>query len=419
MNDTNLKIKTAVIIQARMTSTRLPGKVLMEIEGKSMLWHVVERLKFCRTISDIILAIPDSKENNALEGFAKSNDIKYFRGSEEDVLSRYYETAKKFKCDVVARITSDCPVIDPETADLVINEHLNSDYDYTSNTLERTFPRGLDVEVFNFKALERAYKDAKEAHQREHVTPYIYEHPEIFRLQSVRAEGIFKRPELRLTVDTKEDMALIKEIYKYLYNPDEIFGAGKIIELFSKKPELAEINADVRQKKNKTTGNDNGISLRKADFSDMEFLFKLRNQPGVCKKSINDRPVLREEHIKWLKSVISGENGNEVFIIESSRIPVGRASFKEDNLGQAKISISISEEFREKHFGTKALNLLMEEIKKKGTVKTLIANIKPKNEASIGLFEKLGFKLEEENKEDKEYEEYKGFLKYTLNLDKK
>ena len=242
------KFKIGAIIQARMTSTRLPGKVLMDIEGKPMLWHVVNRLKFSEKLDDIILAIPNTKKNNILEKFAKDNKVKYFRGSEEDVLSRYYKTAKKFKCDLIVRITSDCPLIDPQIVDLVIEKHLKLNADYTSNTLKRTFPRGLGVEVFNFKVLKKAQKEAKEDYQREHVTPYIYEHPEIFELQNIEAKGKLRRPDLRLTVDTKEDLKLIREIYRYLYNPGKIFYTEEIIDLLDKHPELIKINANVQQK---------------------------------------------------------------------------------------------------------------------------------------------------------------------------
>jgi len=240
--------KVSAIIQARMTSTRLPGKVLMDIRGKPILWHVMNRLKFSKKLDDIILAIPDTKENDILEKFAKDKKIKYFRGSEEDVLSRYYETARKFKCDTIVRITSDCPLIDPQIVDLTIEQHFNSDADYTSNSLKRTFPQGLDNEVFNSKTLEKVYKKANKSYQREHVTPYIYEHPEIFKLRNVEAKRKLKRPALRLTVDTKEDLELISEIYKYLYKPKKIFYAEEIISLLTKHPELIKINADIKQK---------------------------------------------------------------------------------------------------------------------------------------------------------------------------
>jgi len=238
----------AAIIQARMTSTRLPGKVLMDIEGKPMIWHVVNRLKFSKKLDDIILAIPDTKESDILEEFAENNNIKYFRGGEEDVLSRYYQTAKKFNVDPIIRITSDCPLIDPKIVDLVIEKHLNSAADYTSNTLKITFPRGLDVEVFNFDVLKRTYKEAKENYQREHVTPYICENPGIFKLQNIEARGKLKRPDLRLTVDTKEDLQLIREIYKRLYRPEKIFYVEEVIDLLNKYPQLIKININIKQK---------------------------------------------------------------------------------------------------------------------------------------------------------------------------
>lgn len=242
-------MKVTAIIQARMISTRLPGKVLMKIEGKPMLWHVVNRLKFSEKFDDIILAIPDKKESDVLEEFARKNKIKYFRGSEENVLLRYYKTAKKFKIDAIVRITSDCPLIDPKIVDLIIEKHLNSDADYTSNTLERTFPRGLDVEVFNFKVLEKAQKEAKESYQREHVTPYICENINVFKFQNIEAKGKLRRPELRLTVDTKEDLKLIREIYSCLYKPGKIFHTEEIIDLLNNHQELIKINEKVRQKK--------------------------------------------------------------------------------------------------------------------------------------------------------------------------
>ena len=241
-------MKISAIVQARMTSTRLPGKVLMQIEGKPMLWQVINRLRLAKKIDEVILAIPDTKENDILERWTKENQIKYYRGSEEDVLFRYYETAKKFHSKVIIRLTSDCPLIDPKIVDLVIEKHLNSGVDYTSNVIKRTFPRGLDVEVFNFMVLEKAHKEAKENYQREHVTPYIYEHPEIFKLQNIIAKGMLKRPEIRLTVDTKEDLRLIREIYKHLYEPERVFYTKEIIELLDEHPELKKINARIKQK---------------------------------------------------------------------------------------------------------------------------------------------------------------------------
>lgn len=227
------KLKTAVIIQARMGSTRLPGKVLMSISGKPMVQHVLDRLSFAKKIDVIILAIPNTKENDVLEEFAKENNIMYVRGSEEDVLGRYYKAAEKFKIDVIVRITADCPLIDPEIVDLVVEKHLISGADYTSNNLKRTFPLGLDMQVFNFDVLERAHKEAKNTFDKEHVVPYIHQRPDIFKLESVEAKGALKRPELRLTVDTEEDLQAVREIYKSLYQPSKIFYTKEVINLLN------------------------------------------------------------------------------------------------------------------------------------------------------------------------------------------
>lgn len=244
----NHKGRILAIVQARTKSTRLPGKVVLEIAGKPMLWHVINRLRFSKKINEIVLAIPDTKENDILESFAQNYNLNYFRGSENDVLSRYYEVAKKFKCEVIVRVTSDDPLIDPKILDTIIEKHLSLRADYTSNNLKRTFPLGLDAEVFNFDALERAYKEAKANYEKEHVTPYIYEHPGIFKLRNVPAKKKLRRPELRLTVDTKEDLQLVREIYKHLYRPEKIFYTEEVIDLFNKHPELTKINENIQQK---------------------------------------------------------------------------------------------------------------------------------------------------------------------------
>ncbi len=243
---TENKKKIAAIIQARMTSTRLPGKVLMDIEGKSMLWHVVNRLKFSKKLDDIILAISNTKESDVLEEFAKKNNIKYFRGSEQNVLLRYYETAKKFKCDVIMRITADCPLIDPKIVDLVIEKHLNSGADYTSNILQRTFPRGLDAEIFNLDTLKKSHNEAKENYQREHVTPYIYEHPRLFKINHIKNEKDLSH--MRWTVDEKEDLDFVRQIYKRLFKKGKIFSMEEIVALLKKEPRLLEINKGIKRK---------------------------------------------------------------------------------------------------------------------------------------------------------------------------
>jgi spore coat polysaccharide biosynthesis protein SpsF len=233
------------IIQARMCSTRLPGKVMKDISGKPMLWHVIYRVKYSKLINKIVVATSTNKEDDIIENFCKENRILFYRGDEEDVLKRYYEAAKIYNGNKIVRITSDCPLIDPEIVDIVIKEHLKDEVDYTSNTIERTFPRGLDTEVFNFEALERANEMAKEKYQREHVTIFIYENPHLFKIKNVR--NFKDLSHLRWTVDEERDLIFVREIYKRLYKGN-IFFMRDILEVLEKEPDLKRINEMVKQK---------------------------------------------------------------------------------------------------------------------------------------------------------------------------
>lgn len=241
-------MKVTAIIQARMGSSRLPGKVLIDIAGKPMLEHIVERLKKSKRLDEIIIATSDLPEDKVLLEFAKERGYKISTGSVHDVLSRYLKVAREAKTDYVVRICADCPLIDPEVVDEVVKRHLGSKADYTCNFIDRTFPIGLDAEIMSIEILEKEASLAKEGHQREHVTIFIREHPEMFKMQNVEAKGILKRPDLRLTVDTMDDMKLIRRIYSELYNGKDIVNTKDVIKLFERDPELAKINARVRQK---------------------------------------------------------------------------------------------------------------------------------------------------------------------------
>ena len=244
-------INVSVIIQARSGSTRLPGKIFKELSGQPILWHVYNRIKHSLLVNQIIIATTDQPEDDQVEIFCASNNIPFYRGSVNDVLSRYYEAAKKYNAVIIIRITSDCPVIDPVIIDKMISEYFriskNENLDYMSNSIIRTFPRGLDVEIFSFDVLEKAYNEAKLQYEREHVTPYIYQHPELFGIKNFTNEKDYSYH--RWTVDTIEDFKLIEAIYNELYNQKNIFLFDDILELFEKEPELLEINKEVKQKK--------------------------------------------------------------------------------------------------------------------------------------------------------------------------
>lgn len=242
--------KISAIIQARMGSERLPGKVLLPILGKSVLWHIIERLKFSKLINQIILAIPNTKENDILEKFALENSIFHYRGSEKEVLERVYLAARANGCDIIVEVPADKPLIDPEIIDLTIKEHTDSKVDYTDTSYpSRLLPLGLDIAVFNFQALEKAYKSAKDPYNRENVTSYFYENPSIFKINKIKLPKYFQNPNLRLTLDTKEDLELITKIYENLHRKGEFFKTREVLRLINQRPELREINKHIVQRK--------------------------------------------------------------------------------------------------------------------------------------------------------------------------
>jgi spore coat polysaccharide biosynthesis protein SpsF len=246
-------MKTGAIIQARTSSTRLPRKVLKELpygSGITVLHQVIRRLQNAKKIDDIIVATTTGREDREIVEVAKAENIKWFRGSKDDVLSRYYLAAEQNKLDIVVRITSDCPCIDHEIIDSMIGKHLSTKSDYTTNTLKRTFPHGLDAEVVNFNILELAHKKAKQDFEREHVTPYFYKtRPDLFRITLVKAPKRLAVPDIRVTLDTGEDYALLCAVFDYLYPKKNLFGAEDIVALFKKKPWLKCINNKIIQKK--------------------------------------------------------------------------------------------------------------------------------------------------------------------------
>jgi spore coat polysaccharide biosynthesis protein SpsF len=242
-------VKVAAIIQARMGSTRLPGKVLKKVLGKTLLEYQIERVKRAKTIDEIIIATTTKERDDQIVQLCQQLSIPYYRGSEEDVLSRYYEAATEFSVDVVVRLTSDCPIIDPNVIDKVVEHYLeNKDrYDYVSNTLTRTYPRGLDAEVMSYEVLKRAHEEAKELVYREHVTAYIYHHPDQFRLCNVSNEK--DESKHRWTVDTEEDFELIEKIISKLYPENTYFNMDDVLKLIDENPTWFDINSHIEQKK--------------------------------------------------------------------------------------------------------------------------------------------------------------------------
>jgi len=238
-------MKIVAIVQARMGSSRLPRKVLKDLGGATVLDRVLNRLGRSRLIQESVVATTIEPADDAIVEHCERTGRKVFRGSEQDVLDRYYQAAKYVNADVVVRITSDCPVIDPEVTDATVHAFLDRHADYASNVLVRTYPRGLDTEVMTVQALERAWRESNKPHQREHVTPYIYENPSEFKLHGIENDTDCSRH--RWTVDTPEDLELLRAIYERFGGRDD-FGWREVLKLVESDPSLAEINRNIVQK---------------------------------------------------------------------------------------------------------------------------------------------------------------------------
>lgn len=238
-------MRTAITIQARMTSTRLPGKVIAPLHGAPALERMVERLRRVRGADGILLCTTTNATDDVLERLAERLAIGCHRGSEHDVLSRVLDAARRFGVETIVETTGDCPLIDPTIVDEVISAYRASPVDYCSNILERCYPIGMDTQVFSTEILADVARRTADPEDREHVSLYIYRHPEIYSLRHVPAPPSRHRPMLRLTLDTPEDLELIQRVYDALYPHDPAFGLDDMLALIASRPELAAINAGV------------------------------------------------------------------------------------------------------------------------------------------------------------------------------
>lgn len=239
---------TLIIVQARMTSTRLPGKVLLPIAGRPMLSYQLERLRRARRADRIVIATTCNATDDPIVDLCAAEGVDCTRGSENDVLSRYFEAASRFGADTVVRVTSDCPLIDPQLIDSAIDAYANEagNCDYVSNMIEPSWPYGMAVEVFSARALAEAHAEATEAAEREHVTPFIYWRPGRYRLKSLRMQ-----PDLsdhRWTVDTPEDFELVRRILETLYPRNSCFEMADVLALLAEHPDWMAINRHIVQK---------------------------------------------------------------------------------------------------------------------------------------------------------------------------
>ena len=233
----NQPVTTLAILQARMTSTRLPGKILASILGEPMVGRQLERIRRAQRLDDIVLATSTDPSDDLLVAWAEANDFKVFRGALADVLQRFVEVIEHYQPDVVVRLTADCPLTSPDVIDAVIERFQAGDVDYCSNTLTPTFPDGLDVEVIRADVLRAVAASSTDPHEREHVTLGVYRHPEHYRLANF--EGTEDHSDLRWTVDTPEDLAFVTAVYEALYPDNPAFEMRDVLELIARTPGLS------------------------------------------------------------------------------------------------------------------------------------------------------------------------------------
>ena len=242
-------MKVVATIEARMSSSRLPGKTLKNILGKPMLELMLERVKQCKTIDEIVVATTVEPEDLSIVELARGLGVKSFQGSLDNVLDRVLNAAETYNADVIVELTGDCPLLDPGVTDHVVKTYLDNKYDYVANNLKaKTYPMGTEVKVFSLKVLDEVNTLTSDKFDREHVSLYIYEHPQRYKLFSVDAPPELTRPELRLTVDVQEDFDLITSIYQALYKNGRIFSLKEIIDFVDNNPSLQAVNKNIKQK---------------------------------------------------------------------------------------------------------------------------------------------------------------------------
>lgn len=233
-------MNVVAIVQARCGSTRLPGKVFELLSVKPLIWHVFDRLKGSHNINKFVLATTINVKDDKLAEWAKQNGIDCFRGSESDVLSRFYHCAKEFQADIVVRITADDPFKDHGIVDQAINLLIGGNLDFVCNNNPPSYPEGMDIEVFTFNALEQSFLESKDPFEREHVTQYIHRNSDRFKIHNLKYD--YDLSYLRWTIDTLSDLQMAREVYNNLYKEHVIFSFHEILEFLSKNPHIEIMN---------------------------------------------------------------------------------------------------------------------------------------------------------------------------------
>lgn len=357
------------IVQARMGSSRLPGKVLADLAGRPLLEFMLARLESLDA-GPVIVATTTLERDEPVVELASGLGAKVVRGPEDDVLGRFSRVLDHFPAEHVVRLTADCPLIDPGVVGEVVDAHVRSEADYTSNVLPRTFPRGLDVEVARAASLQVAHRRARDPVEREHVTPFLYRHPEQFRLANVRSGGLHGRQ--RWTVDTEDDLAFMRSLVDRLPRPDVAW--NEILHLAGSRSEDVAIDR---------------VALRPVLREDSERLLAWRNDERAVRFSGSGSVVSPDRHQRWFESKFD-DPSTRIWIAEFDHRPVGMVRTDVRN-ATGEVSLGLDADFRGQGLGWRILRLLQHEVRAEHQVVTLTAKVHEQNAASLRTFERVGF----------------------------
>ena len=380
--NTQKKSINLAIVQARMTSSRLPGKVLSDICGKPSLQRMLERINMASSIDKVVVATTINASDNLIVELCEKLKVDIFRGDEDDVLGRFCGAAEVAEAEIVIRLTADCPMIDPDVIDEVVSAFSINNHDYLSNTIDRTYPDGLDIEVMSIDTLREAHKKAVAPFLREHVTPYISgRRPDLgagdFRVGQIRFVADFSH--IRWTLDTKEDLQRIRSLVSKL---PEDYRWLQALSIATQEPDLLGNMID-----GQTT---EVLSLRLAVASDVKLLFEWVNTPSSLKnKEKSSAPIEWSAHQKWFNKRLNNPNVR-IWIVERNKQAIGQVRVEYDN-NKLLIDIFIDSLFKGNDYGLKALKLLIKQCQVTYPGVPLHAIIKNENYPSLNLFRRADF----------------------------
>lgn len=360
------------IVQARMGSSRLPGKVLMELAGHPMLGLLLDRLdrRPAGVVGEVVVATSELVGDDPVADYCLERGTPVVRGPEQDVLGRYLAALDAHPADHVVRITADCPLTDPALVRDVVELHLRRGADYSCNVLPRTFPRGLDVEVVRSAALREAAAESSDSDEREHVTPFVYRRPERFALANLRSGDDLG--DLRWTVDTRDDLDLLRAMLAQV--PDPV-GSG-----------WRDLLATSRAGRHR---HDERIRLRPASDGDAAAVLEWRNDPVSVASSTTGRPVAADEHSTWFAARLE-DPGCRLSIAEQQGRRIGMVRV-EVTAGVGVVSIALDPSMRGRGLGTAVLARAVDELDGSMQVRSLVADVLPDNAASLAAFRHAGF----------------------------